>query len=592
MVSGITQLFILGNALDISPKSIQTAANEQSMTKAPRWLYICFHLHQWITVKLLRGQEVLQAWMIGSLCLIPFTCGFSHGASPSACADMKPKHISAHSQDPRSSFITVHTNGSTYLPGDQVPVTVRSARDFMGFLIQARRVTDDQVAGTFILISSGSKLLKCFEDGDTVTHSDKSLKRNLSFVWKAPDQLTGDIKFFVSAVQSYFIYWSRIESGLISDQTKNDSMLTKNEELMETLQASVKDNNTMARMTIFSEDFISPQSITQMRQEFSQTLQTTKEQSFRSQATYVDNNLPKVDHSLASEQSTLVLGENDSLLQPSMNSIDRRKMTALLSTANSFLLKTLELTATESNNILNTENEFNLLSLSSLNCSNIEQINGASMVLVKENLAKIKAQGTSKGVDSMSAQDDSTFWFASFTTGEEKDYKNYAGKTTLLGTGPFPTIEDINPTGTIKPVMAHRASANFLQSSKKSGFKVNSGKIVRNTSVRVTQPVQKENGPGGGGDGPAQGAELAIPQLGILLGCSAALGMALAVGMRHFFSQHCRKHTEVSFRDPDTSIMGVGDSGELVHVRKIRENSFVLVQAEYNVINPPITVGK
>lgn len=74
-----------------------------------------------ISLKLLRGQEDLLAWIIASLCLISFTSGFSHGASQSACADMKPKHISAHSQDKRNSFITVHINKSTFLPGDQVP---------------------------------------------------------------------------------------------------------------------------------------------------------------------------------------------------------------------------------------------------------------------------------------------------------------------------------------------------------------------------------------------------------------------------------------------------------------------------------------
>lgn len=80
-------------------------------------------------------------------------------------------------------------------PMSCLAVTVRSSRDFMGFLLQARKVSNDEIAGTFVFIPPGSKLLTCFEDGDTVTHSDKSLKRNLSFVWKAPDQPIGDIKF-------------------------------------------------------------------------------------------------------------------------------------------------------------------------------------------------------------------------------------------------------------------------------------------------------------------------------------------------------------------------------------------------------------
>ncbi|XP_072898006.1 reelin domain-containing protein 1-like [Hemitrygon akajei] len=517
--------------------------------------------------------------MIGSLCLVSFVSGFSHGASPSACADMKPNHISAHSQDPRSSFITVHTNKSTYLPGDEVPVTVRSTQDFMGFLIQARRVADDQVAGTFIHISPGSKLLKCFEDGDTVTHSDKSLKRNLSFVWKAPDQLTGDIKFFVSAVQSYFIYWSRIESALISDQKHNDSMLTKNEELMETLQTSVY-NNATVRTTPFTE-------VTQVLQDFSQTLMITKEWSLRLQSTNAENSLSKVDQDLAPEESSLVLHGS---LQLSLSSISRGKLTELLSsTGNSFLLKSSEPEAMESNHILNTESDFNLTSQSCISCSNNEQVT----IWTTSTVVNLRPS------DATSGQGYSTFLSANFSTDREtqwessdmRDHAIQAGAATILGTGPYPDMEDVRPTGTIKQLMSHRASANFLQSSKNSGSKVNVGKIARNMSVRVTQHEQKDNGPGIGDDG-SKGAELGIPQLGILLGCSAALGMALAMGTRHFLSQHCRKRTEVSFRDPNGSIMGVGDSGELVHVRKIRENSFVLVQAEYNVINPPITVGK
>ncbi|XP_055492399.1 reelin domain-containing protein 1-like [Leucoraja erinacea] len=550
-----------------------------------------------ISLKLLRGQEDLLAWIIASLCLISFTSGFSHGASQSACADMKPKHISAHSQDKRNSFITVHINKSTFLPGDQVPVTVRSTRDFMGFLLQARRVADDRVAGTFILISPESKLLKCFEDGDTVTHSDKLLKRNLSFVWKAPDQFTGDIRFFVSAVQSYFIYWSRIQSGVISDLKQNYSTLTKNVELMGTLQTSVY--NTTATPTPFTEaavlpslrfaDSVNPQGSTHPMKKLSQTPVITKERALRSQDTYIKNNLSKVDQSPATQQSSLVLGEIDQHLQPSLNARKRGKLTAL-PTINGFLLKTLELESAESKNILNSESEFDLTSPSCIGCSNIEQVTTWSTSTVFD----------SRSSAVISGQDYSTFWPVSFTTGQEKEsvppdmeeYKSREGETTpTMSRGWIPNIEDVTPTSTARQLMSQRASANFLQSSKNSGSKVNPGKIVRNTSVRMTDPVQEDKGPGHG-ESPTKGAQLGIPQLGILLGCSAALGMALAVGMRHFFSQHCRKRTEVSFRDTDSSIMGVGDNGELVHVRKIRENSFVLVQAEYNVINPPITVGK
>eukprot|EP00079_Xenopus_tropicalis_P020488 XP_012811430.1 PREDICTED: putative defense protein 3 [Xenopus tropicalis] len=158
-----------------------------------------------------------------SVCLISYSAAFSHGASLSACSDMRPKHIRAQPQNPKKNYIAIRTNRTSYLPGDTVPVTIRSSRDFMGFLLQARRISNDQVAGSFVFIPPGAKLLHCFEDGDTVTHSDKSLKRNLSFVWKSPDQPVGDIRFFLSVVQSYFVYWSRIESAIVSSKILNNT---------------------------------------------------------------------------------------------------------------------------------------------------------------------------------------------------------------------------------------------------------------------------------------------------------------------------------------------------------------------------------
>ncbi|KFV90648.1 Putative defense protein 3, partial [Eurypyga helias] len=162
------------------------------------------------------AHAAIVGWACTTLCLVSSATAFSHGASLSACADMMPRHLSTQLYSPSNNFITLHTNVTFYFPGDKVPVTVRSTRDFMGFLLQARKVSNDEIIGTFIIIPSGSKLLTCFENGDTVTHSDKSLKRNLSFVWKAPDQPIGDIKFFISIVQSYFVYWAKIESAIVT----------------------------------------------------------------------------------------------------------------------------------------------------------------------------------------------------------------------------------------------------------------------------------------------------------------------------------------------------------------------------------------
>uniref|UniRef100_A0A087YJK5 Reelin domain-containing protein n=1 Tax=Poecilia formosa TaxID=48698 RepID=A0A087YJK5_POEFO len=146
----------------------------------------------------------------------PILC-FSHGASLTSCQEMIPGHIRAHPLDPKHSFITLQTSSSSYLPGQLITVTVRSSRDFMGFLLQARSVGGQRVGGSWIRSPPGTHTLRCLFEGDTVTHSDKQLKRNLSFVWRAPDMPKGDIRFHITVVQSYFVYWTGVESAVVRD---------------------------------------------------------------------------------------------------------------------------------------------------------------------------------------------------------------------------------------------------------------------------------------------------------------------------------------------------------------------------------------
>nr|XP_006133911.2 reelin domain-containing protein 1 [Pelodiscus sinensis] len=214
----------------------------------------------------MKVQAVIIGWACMLLCLVSYTAAFSHGASLSACADMTPKHIRAQLQNPWNNYITIHTNMSSYFPGDKVPVTVRSTRDFMGFLLQARRVSNDQVAGTFVFIPLGSKLLTCFEDGDTVTHSDKSLKRNLSFVWKAPAQPIGDIKFFLSVVQSYFVYWVRIESAIVSQPIQNRTPAGNSKKSSIIIPTPLQKPTVLKETVTASKGSTSPNSVTDFTQ--------------------------------------------------------------------------------------------------------------------------------------------------------------------------------------------------------------------------------------------------------------------------------------------------------------------------------------
>ncbi|GAA6086895.1 uncharacterized protein LOC113655067 [Tachysurus ichikawai] len=157
------------------------------------------------------------------LSLLPAQCMcFSRGASTATCMDMKPGHISAQPQHTHAaSAVTIHTSRTVYLPQHTLMVSVRSSRAFMGLLLHARSVVEDRVVGgKFTLHPPGTHTLSCLSTADTVTHSDKLLKRNLSFTWRAPAEPSGDLRFYITVVHSYFVYWTRIHSAVVHDGTR------------------------------------------------------------------------------------------------------------------------------------------------------------------------------------------------------------------------------------------------------------------------------------------------------------------------------------------------------------------------------------
>ncbi|XP_013807100.2 reelin domain-containing protein 1 [Apteryx mantelli] len=391
---------------------------------------------------------VIIGWACTTLCLVSYTAAFSHGASLSACTDMMPKHMRAQLHSPRNNYVTIHTNMSFFFPGDKVPVTVRSSRDFMGFLLQARKVSNDEIAGTFVFIPPGSKLLTCSEDGDTVTHSDKSLKRNLSFVWKAPDQPIGDIKFFISVVQSYFVHWAKIESAIVAQQVQNKTSADSHKAAKPLTPAPL-------------------QALTD----------------------------PQVA-GMASKDKAVILQvstENWAVLKTSLYATASRS-------APHVYTRLLETTVTTA--------QFGNLDTAS-------NLSSASRQMSERKPALQSEMAGSRGEE------------------EEEVREEVAGSTLAW----------------------------------------------------VTRLVPESVVPGKGKDS-GRGTRLIAAQLGILLVCMAVLGLALAAGLRCIYAQYCHKRTEVSFSEPDNNVITVRENGEMMHFRKIRENSFVLVQAEYNWISP------
>ncbi|XP_063314553.1 reelin domain-containing protein 1 [Pelobates fuscus] len=480
-----------------------------------------------------------------SLCLVSYSTAFSHGASLAACTDMRPKHIRAAPQSIRKNYITIHTNRSFYLPGDRVPVTVRSARDFMGFLLQARRVSDDHIAGSFVFIPPGSKLLSCFEDGDTVTHSDKSLKRNLSFVWKAPDQPVGDIKFFVSIVQSYFVYWARIESSILLEQVPNRTTEIHKPEVstisISTVSGLVPTNSTASALdppyfTLKPPDILHPFTSGLRNDILANTETHTKHTKHQT------------------KPSTQSLRRSKFIIEPSLLPHIPR-ISQSRSTNKSILVRTLN-TSESSRNTL---------------CLSCKEKN------------KDFSTGFTTSPPTPSSSPDLYSWPTMLLLANSEIQKN---PTIISLEGTQESIFSPSPRLDIKHDVTEEISANFLHHSEDIASDNNVVIKALGTSPWVTNSIKEAVAPGKEGGNKNKGIQLAITQLGILLGCSAVLGMAMAAVLRCIHAQYCHKRTEVSFSEPENSVITLSENGEMMHFKKIRENSFVLVQAEYNWIAP------
>uniref|UniRef100_A0A4X2KXG7 Reelin domain-containing protein n=2 Tax=Vombatus ursinus TaxID=29139 RepID=A0A4X2KXG7_VOMUR len=527
-------------------------------------------------------QAAITGWAYTVFCLASCTEAFSHGASLEACVDMKPRHIRAQLQNPRNNHVTVSTNVSSYSPGDKVPVTVRSRGDFMGFLLQARRVSNDQIVGTFVFIPSGSKLMSCFEEANTVTHSDKSPKRNLSFVWKAPHQPTGDIKFFLSVVQSYFIYWERIESTIVSQQTQNRTLSDGNVEPA----ASLQKPNGLEVTTTVSRPHITVTQHTQPA-EFAVVSPT---------GTSVTDSLELVLGGLTTE----VPADEVNLLKPS----SLRDTSVLASGSDQRGQLDWNSHPIDSDQTLEP----------SLDVQGLEKPLTLGSFTFEDNTSSHNTHNrTQDGSDSGAAER-----CLRCDEGEQERPEAYnltltrppfsmgAPFSVHLSYSQFIMVTKAEAQNGGRPAnssMASKASAALRQLAlRQSGLPKASASFLPQSEYvdprgegdgedstglpHLTKPVLETVGAGLKEDGSPPKTRVVTAQLGILLCLSATLGMALAAGLRCLHAQYCRQRTEVSFGEPDSDIIAVRDSGERMHFRKIRENSVMLVQAEYNWVTP------
>ncbi|OXB58461.1 hypothetical protein ASZ78_015563 [Callipepla squamata] len=509
------------------------------------------------------------------LCLVSSSAAFSHGASLSACADMTPRHLRAQLHSPKNNYVTIHTNVSFYVPGDKVPVTVRSSRDFMGFLLQARKVSNDETAGTFVFIPPGSKLLSCFEDGDTVTHSDKSLKRNLSFVWKAPDQPIGDIKFLISVVQSYFVYWARIESAAVAQRGHSHTAAGGGRKAGPAAPAPSQEPAGAHGAGTAS----------RAAGEIGDGHQELPEEKAQIGIPAVPSSLQHASPaptSLASVTSTPVLVSGTSVHSDSQPTAEPTQPPQTLRDAPS-----------------------RSAGSSPPSSSGLEP----SLALQEPGTADALRSFLFQGASRQSLSDR-----APGTASTTNPHLCVTCKDGQASTENGATLKTSRPAASSRPALhlrthlseatvttawvgnedaASNLSLAWRQMAESNpplwseqGEEEEVGEEVgEHTLPWVTRARPKPAAPGRGDDS-GRGTRLIAAQLGILLVCTAVLGLAAAAGLRCICARYCHKRTEVSFSEPDNNVIAVKENGEMMHFRKIRENSFVLVQAQYNWISP------
>ncbi|XP_076581706.1 reeler domain containing 1 [Chaetodon auriga] len=417
---------------------------------------------------------------------------FSHGASHASCQEMIPGHIRAQPLDPQHSHVTLRTSASSYLPGQLVTVMVRSSRDFMGFLLQARtvevigstRLGPVLVGGSWTLAPPGTHTLHCLSEGDTLTHSDKQLKRNLSFVWRAPDAPMGDIRFYITVVQSYFVYWAGIDSPVVHDGTR-------------TPWSGSNSTGVEGGNSIFApqEDEVTALPV------FPKPCPKLSQLKLRGSSS--SSNMSST--SLVSSQSTSP--------HPEPSPAPRRSLYHRLTSTSSSVPS--------------------------------QQLTLGQRLLIQNQIA----------------------------SSDPESNLNLPTPRTV-----------VHPNPEVHPNLDPNFKLNLDHKLKPN---------LPNTDTKPKRPSNPSETPDKGGKYPDIIPRHSAWELGMLLGCSAGLGMVLVVGVRYMYRQACGKRTGVTLNDREREygrgergLIHVQECGDLVRVRRIRENSFVLL-AEYDILTPP-----
>ncbi|KAB1274399.1 Ferric-chelate reductase 1 [Camelus dromedarius] len=164
-------------------------------------------------------QMAVPGYTLGAFMLVlhvKSVANYPNGKVTKSCHGMIPEHGHTPQSDPAHN---ISVSQMTFKPGDQIKVTL-SGPPFKGFLLEARNAEDlsGPPVGSFTLIDSQvSQLLTCEDtQGSAVSHTNSHEKTEIKVYWNAPSSAPNHIKFLVTVVEKYRIYWVKIPSPVIS----------------------------------------------------------------------------------------------------------------------------------------------------------------------------------------------------------------------------------------------------------------------------------------------------------------------------------------------------------------------------------------
>ncbi|XP_037279601.1 putative defense protein 3 isoform X1 [Rhipicephalus microplus] len=152
--------------------------------------------------------------------LVERSLALPDGAPEGTCDDMMPFHVgSKHLNGSDSPYMLVQEK-ETFEPNESISVQLHvKSSYFRGFLVKAFSEQGEDV-GHFLEGPNYKPMETC----SGATHESNNDKKNVKFVWKAPVDKSGSVRFKATVVHDYSLFYTDLWSTVkrrhhLSDQS-------------------------------------------------------------------------------------------------------------------------------------------------------------------------------------------------------------------------------------------------------------------------------------------------------------------------------------------------------------------------------------